>query len=116
MKIFINWIISAIAIMIAAYVLPGVEVAGFVTALVLAVILGAINAFIKPILLVLTLPINVLTLGLFTLFINAALVMLAAYIVPGFGVAGFWWAMLFAVVLSLVTSVFSMFGEKESGK
>jgi putative membrane protein len=114
MKTVINWVISAIAIMIAAYVLPGVNVDGIVAALVLAVVLGAINAFIKPILLILTLPINVVTLGLSTFVINAALVMLASYIVPGFGVASFWWALLFAIVLSFVTSAFSLFGANGS--
>lgn len=114
MRIIINWIISAAAIMVAAYVLPGVEVSGLVAALVLAVVLGAINAFLKPLLIILTLPINVLTLGLFTLVINAGLVMLAAMIVPGFAVSSFWWALLFAIVLSLVTWVFASFGGKSS--
>ncbi|HQA95936.1 MAG TPA: phage holin family protein [Candidatus Colwellbacteria bacterium] len=110
MKTFINWVISAVAIIIAAYVLPGVNVDGFLAALILAVVLGAINAFIKPIILFLTFPINIVTLGLFTLVINAALVILASYIVPGFSVASFWWAMLFSIVLSFVTTVFSSFG------
>lgn len=113
MRVFLNWIIAAIAIMVAAYLLPGVAVAGLVSALVLAVVLGAINAFIRPILVLLTLPINIITLGLFTIVINAVLVLLAASIVPGFSVDGFWWAVLFAVVLSIVNSVFSMFGGKE---
>jgi len=102
--------------MIAAYVLPGVNVDGLWVALVLAVVLGAINAFIRPIIILLTLPINVLTLGLFTLVINAALVVLASYVVPGFSVAGFWWAMLFSIVLSIVTTVFSSFGGDKDGK
>jgi putative membrane protein len=113
MKTFINWVISAVAIIIAAYVLPGVNVDGFLAALVLAVVLGAINAFIKPIILFLTFPINIVTLGLFTLVINAGLVILASYIVPGFSVASFWWAMLFSVVLSFVTTVFSSFGSND---
>ena len=109
MKIFINWLIYAIAIVITSYLLPGVSIAGFFSALILAVVLGAINAFIKPIVVILTLPINILTLGLFTLVINALLVMLASIVVPGFGVNGFWWAMLFAIVLSMVTWVLSRF-------
>ncbi|HOF50561.1 MAG TPA: phage holin family protein [Candidatus Colwellbacteria bacterium] len=113
MKTFINWVISAVAIIIAAYVLPGVNVDGFLAALVLAVVLGAINAFIKPIILFLTFPINIVTLGLFTLVINAGLVILASYIVPGFSVASFWWAMLFSIVLSFVTTVFSSFGSND---
>lgn len=114
MKTFINWVISAVAIIIAAYVLPGVNVDGFLAALVLAVVLGAINAFIKPIILFLTFPINIVTLGLFTLVINAGLVILASYVVPGFSVASFWWAMLFSIVLSFVTTVFSSFGSNDN--
>ena len=97
--------------MVSAYLLPGVMVEGVIAALVLAVVLGAINAFIKPVVILLTLPINILTLGLFTFVINALLIMLAASIVPGFGVAGFWSAMLFAIVLAVVSWVFSKFGE-----
>jgi len=109
MKIFINWLVSAIAIIVTAYLLPGVTIGGFLSALILAVVLGIINAFIKPIILILTLPINVLTLGLFTFVVNALLIMLAANIVPGFGVSGFWSAMLFAIVLALVSWVLSKF-------
>lgn len=109
MKIFLNWLFSAIAILITAYLLPGVDVDGFVAALILAVVLGIINAFIKPIILILTLPINVLTLGLFTFVINALLIMLAANVVPGFSVNGFWDAMFFAIVLALVSWVLAKF-------
>lgn len=106
MSIIFNWLLSAIAIMISAYVLPGVHVAGFTVALILAVILGVINAILKPILLVLTLPINILTLGLFTFVINAFLVLLAASLVKGFSVDSFWWALAFSLVLSLVNGFF----------
>lgn len=107
MKLILNWVIGAVVILISAYLLPGVMVEGFISALVLAVVLGAINMFIKPILIVLTLPINILTLGLFSLVINALLIMLASAIVPGFSVAGFWWALAFSLVLSIVTAVLS---------
>ena len=103
---------QAIAILITAYVLPGISVDGIVVALILAVILGAINTFIKPILVILTLPITVVTLGLFLLVINALLVMLASAVVPGFAVAGFWWALLFALVLSVISSILHKFGGK----
>ena len=93
------------AIIISAYILPGVAVASFFAAFVTAVVLGIINAFIKPILIVLTLPLNVLTLGLFTLVINALLIMLTGIIVPGFEVVNFWWALLFGLILSLVNFV-----------
>lgn len=80
---------------------------GLLVALVLAVVLGILNVFIKPIFVLLTLPINVLTLGLFTLVINAVFVLVAAKIVPGFTVDGFWWAFFFGIVLSLINSFFN---------
>lgn len=106
MKIFINWLVSALAIVVTAYVLPGVTLANFWVALVLVIVLGVINAFIKPVLLILTLPINIVTLGLFTFVLNALLVMFATVIVPGFAVASFWWALAFSLFLSLVNLVF----------
>jgi putative membrane protein len=106
--LFIRWIVSAIAIGITAYLLPGVSIT-LIGALVLAVVLGIINLYIKPVVMLITLPVNIVTLGLFTLVINAALVLLAALVVPGFHVAGFWWAMLFALVLSLVNTVLGMY-------
>src|SRR5258708_22122702 len=104
MSLLINWIVSALAILASAYLLPGVHVARFTAALVAAVVLGIINAVLKPILLILTLPINILTLGLFTLVINAVVILLAANLVPGFNVDGFWWALIFSVVLSIINS------------
>ena len=101
-EILIAWVVSALAILATAYLLPGVHVTSFVTALVVAVVLGVINAFIKPILLILTLPINILTLGLFTFVINAVVILLAANLVPGFTVDGFWWALGFSLVLSVI--------------
>jgi len=107
MKIIFQWFISAVAILIAAYLVPGVVVT-LGGALVAAVVLGALNLFIRPILLFLTLPITILTLGLFSLVINALLVMLVSYLVPGFFVSGFWTAFLFALVLSIVNWVFNI--------
>ena len=105
MAILINWVLSALAIFVAAYVLPGVSVDDFVTALIVAVVLGVINAFAKPVILILTLPINIITLGLFTLVINALLILLVDYIVPGFVVDGFLWALLFSLLLSAINIV-----------
>jgi len=102
MKIILHWLASTLAVFITAYVLPGVEVSGFMAALSAALIIGILNAFIRPVLLVLTLPINVLTFGLFTLAINAGLIMLASKLVPGFFVDGFFWALAFSLMLSLV--------------
>jgi putative membrane protein len=103
MSFLLQWLVSGLAIIITAYLLPGVRVTGFFAALVTALILGLINAFIKPVLILLTLPLNILTLGLFTLVINALLIMLAAAIVPGFSVQGFWWALLFGLVLAVIS-------------
>lgn len=100
MSILINLILSAMAIFAAAYVLPGVSVTNFTTAIIVAIALGVINAIIKPILLILTLPINLMTLGLFTFVINAGLILLAAKIVPGFIVNGFLWALVLSFVLA----------------
>ena len=103
----LNWLIFSLAIIIAAYILPGVTVSGFLAAFVTALVLGFINTFIKPIIVILTLPINILTLGLFYLVINTLLIMLASAIVPGFAVASFWWAALFGIVLWAVNMFFS---------
>lgn len=113
MKIIIHWFLRALAIMITAYLLPGIVLKGFFAALVVAVVLGFFNTIIRPILLVLTLPINILTLGLFTLVINAAMVMLAGNVVPGFQVDGFLTALFFSVILWLVDSVLNVFDPKD---
>lgn len=110
MSILINWLVSGLAILVTAYLLPGVHVLSFTSALVAAVVLGVINAFIKPILIILTLPINILTLGLFTFVINALVIILTANLVPGFKVDGFWWALAFSVVLSLINSFLGKMG------
>lgn len=104
MPILIHLILSTIAVYATAYILPGVKINDWVTALIVAIVLGLVNAFIRPILLVLTLPINVLTLGLFTLVIMGFLVLLVSAIVPGFHVDNFWWAVLFAIVLAIINA------------
>lgn len=104
MNILINWLISTLAIIITAYILPGVHISGFGTALITALAFGILNAFIKPILILLTLPVNILTLGLFTFVINALIILLVSNLVSGFKVDGFWWALLFSIILSIVNS------------
>ena len=113
MKTLIHFIVSTVAILITAYVLPGVHVSGLLAAFVLAVVLGAINLILRPILIFLTLPITILTLGLFVLVINGLLIMLASYIVPGFAVDNFWWALLFGVVLAIVNWVLQVLEKEE---
>lgn len=105
MKLLVHWLINTVAVLIVAYVLPGVQVVDIWTAFVVAVILGIANTIVKPVLVVLTLPITMLTLGLFVLVINAVLVLLVSSFVPGFTVTGFWVALLFSLVLSLVNGV-----------
>lgn len=105
MQFLLHWLIAALAILVAAYLIPGAQVT-LIGAFVLAVVLGLINIFIKPVLTILTLPVTIITLGLFSLVINALLIMLAALFVPGFAVAGFWSALLFAVLLSLINLLF----------
>ena len=107
MRTFIHWIVATLAIIITAYLLPGTKIDSFFAAMVTALVLGLINAVIRPLFIILTLPINILSLGLFTFIINAALVMLTATVVPGFHVKNFWWALLFSMVLSIINYILS---------
>jgi len=104
MNIFFRLLIQAVAILIASYILSGIEIESFWTALVIAIILGIVNILLKPILVILTLPITIFTFGLFIFVINAFLVILVGAIVPGFEVDGFWWALIFSLIVSLVSS------------
>lgn len=103
-----SWLLSALAIIIVANFVPGFTVDNFLTALIVALVLGVINAFIKPFILVLTLPINILTLGLFTFVINAVLILVVSRIVPGFQVAGFVPALIAGVALWLINLVVNL--------
>lgn len=105
MRIILHWFLRAMAIAITAYIMPGIVLKSFFVALVVAVMLGLFNTILKPILIILTLPINILTLGLFTLVINAGLIMLTSNVVAGFHVENFWWALLFSLILSLVNAI-----------
>ncbi|MFC1722198.1 phage holin family protein [Patescibacteria group bacterium] len=104
MKLILQLLIGTLSVMIAAYIIPGVMVASFFTAFVVAVVLGVLNVFVKPVLLLLTLPINVLTLGLFTFVINVGLIFIADYLVDGFSVESILAALLFGLVMSFVNS------------
>jgi len=104
MALLIAIIISTIAVLVTGYILPGIKVPDTTTALVIAVVLGFVNAFVRPILFILTLPINVLTLGLFSFVIMGLMVMLVGAIVPGFVVSGFWWAVAFAIVFAILNN------------
>ena|SRR5687767_11278801 len=96
-----------------AHVLNGIHVDSFWTALVFAVVLAILNIFIKPLLILLTLPVTILTLGLFLFVINALVVLLASKFVNGFSIANFWWGLLFSLILSLLTSILDKQMEKD---
>lgn len=102
MRLLLRWLISALTLMLVAYYVPGITVASFYAALIAALILGLINAIIRPLLVVLTLPVNILTLGLFTLVINALMFWLASSVVKGFYVSGFMAAFWGALIMWLV--------------
>ena len=101
--IFIRWLILTFSIIISSYLLEGIQVSGFISAFFAAAILGILNAFFRPILLVLTLPINILSLGLFTFVINAVLLLMVSGVIPGFDVNGFWSAVAGSLFISLVS-------------
>ena len=107
--ILIRWLILTAAIMVASYLISGIEVQGFLSAFLAAAILGVLNAFFRPILIVLTLPLNILTLGLFTFVINALLLEMASGVIGGFEVHGFWSAVLGSLIISVVNWLLSSF-------
>jgi putative membrane protein len=109
----IRLILSALAVFICATVLPGAHVDGFLIAIVVAGVLAILNVLVKPILVILTIPITFLTLGLFLLVINTILILLVDWLVPGFTVDGFWWALLFSILLSMVNAIFGGLNEKK---
>lgn len=103
-----RWLINTAALLVTAYLLPGgLHIDGFVAALVAALILGIVNAVVRPIVLILTLPFNVLTLGLFTFIVNALMLTITAVIVPGFHLGGFRWALIGSIVLSIISTALS---------
>ena len=108
MGIIIKILLTGVAAVIAAYILPGVQIDGFVSALILAIVLALLNAVVRPILVILTIPVTVLTLGLFLLVINALIILMAEYLIAGFDVDGFLWALIFSLVLSLIEAVLDM--------
>ena len=105
MNIILNLIVNGFAVFVASYLLSGVHIDSFFTAVVVAIGLGVVNIFIKPIVLLLTLPFNIITLGLFTFIINGLMVILVSTFIPGFKVENFLWAMIFSVVLWAVNFV-----------
>jgi putative membrane protein len=107
--ILIRWLILTAAIIVASYLLDGIQVKGFFNAFFAAAILGILNAFFRPILIILTLPINILTLGLFTFIINALLLKMASGVISGFDVRGFWTAVFGSIIISVVSWALNSF-------
>jgi len=113
MKLIIRILLTAVAVFLIAQFLPGVSVAGYGTAIIVAVVLALLNLIVKPILVLLTLPVTILTLGLFLLVINAIIILLADSFISGFGVDGFWIALIFSLLLSIFQSIlFSILGSE----
>lgn len=114
MNFIIKILVSGLVVLLGAYFLPGVFVSSFGTALLVAIVLAILNVLVKPILIILTIPVTILTLGFFLLVINAIIILLTDALVGGFEVDGFWWALLFSLVLSILTwFVESVMGAKE---
>jgi putative membrane protein len=113
MNFLLKLILNALAIMLTAYLLPGIHIDGFVSALLLAVVLAILNATLKPVLVILTIPATIVTLGLFLIVINAGVILLADYFIPGSDIDGFWWAILFGFIVSILNSIlYSLAGTK----
>ncbi|WP_281542409.1 phage holin family protein [Maribacter aestuarii] len=112
MKLILRVLLSALAVILLANFLPNVSVDSYVTAIIVAVVLSLLNFLVKPILVILTLPVTILTFGLFLLIINAIIILLADYLITGFNVEGIWWALLFSLLLSFLQSIlFSLLKE-----
>ncbi len=111
----IRFLLSGLAVLLTAYLLPGVDVEHYGYALLAALVLSLADMIVKPILIVFTIPITVITLGLFLLVINAIIILLVDYFVPGFNVDGFWWALAFSLILSIFNSLFTdLFKDKRT--
>ena len=105
MKTLITLLLTALAVIILGYLLPGVAVTSFFTAFIVAIVLALLRLIVKPILIIFTLPITIITFGIFLLFINAIIILIADYFVGGFAVDGIWWALIFSLLLSLFQSM-----------
>ncbi len=114
MNFLLRLLLSALAVVILSKILPNVHVDSYTTALIVAVVLSLLNFIVKPIMIILTLPITIVTFGLFLLIINAGIILLADHFINGFTVEGFWWALLFSLLLSFLQSI--LFSLLESDK
>lgn len=115
MKFLIKTLILTLAVLVSAWLLPGVHIAedSFLTGVWVALLIALFNAFLRPLLILLTLPATIFTFGLFLLVINAVIILLVDHFIDGFSVDGFWWALLFSLVLSIVHSFFGKIDKKD---
>jgi len=109
MGLLLRWLILTVAIIVASYLLEGIHISGFFSAFFAAAILGILNALFRPILIILTLPINILSLGLFTFVINALMLMMVSGIISGFEVHGFWTAVFGSLIISVISWLLNSF-------
>jgi len=111
MRIIAKLLFSAICVLAIAYILPGVNVANITISLIVAIVLAFLNAYLRPLLILITIPFTIFTLGLFLLAINAGIILFTDYLIDGFEVRSFWWALLFSFLLSMATSLFEKIDE-----
>ncbi|MGM9994705.1 MAG: phage holin family protein [Candidatus Avigastranaerophilus sp.] len=116
MNVIIRWVLSALLIMFIAWLIPGITVSNFVSALIVVVVIALINTFIRPLVDFISMPVNFLTLGLFSLVINALLFLLAGKIAPGIEIEGFWSALLGSLLLAIFAPMISNLGQKDKIK
>ncbi len=112
-RVLIRWVLSALLIIFAAHIIPGISVVSFGSAMLVVLVMGLVNALLKPIILLISLPVNILTLGLFTFVINALLFMFVAYITPGFSVQNFMAALIGSIVVAIILVPVNILTEKK---
>ncbi|WP_298473496.1 phage holin family protein [uncultured Maribacter sp.] len=109
MKRILRLLLSALAVIILAQILPSVGIDNYITAIIVALVLSVLNFLVKPLLIIFTLPVTIITFGLFLLFINASIILLADYLIDGFYVSGIWSALIFSLLLSILQSILFTF-------
>ncbi|WP_127845229.1 phage holin family protein [Psychroflexus aestuariivivens] len=112
MKTLLQILLTGIIVLMLSNILPGVYVSDLFTAIVVAAVLSLLNIFIKPILVIFTLPVTILTFGLFLLVVNAIIILIANWLIDAFQVDGFWWALLFSILLSFLQSIIFALAER----
>ena len=116
MNFIIKLVLYSVAIVLTSYLLPGVEIDNFGYAFILAALLALLNITLKPLLIILTIPFTIFTLGLFLLVINAVIILVADSFIPGTQIDGFWWALLFSIIVSILNGLFTGLTKKEEKK